>query len=237
MSIRYASVVDINEDIDLALLKIDGLVHPQVLQLKKAGTTSETCPVWAVGYPLADLNLYQYGPEVSISEGSVSALRHLEDGTPVLIEHSAQMDPGNSGGPLVLADGSVIGLNGWVAGRSVNVALTTEAIQAFLQPIPKSGTAGYFLETNTRIYTESELSSLSLNDLNLAVNEIYARHGRGFKSAKWRDYFHAQPWYSEDPSYPRKNGDYDDATAEKTRLSDIERQNLAILTRLRDARK
>jgi hypothetical protein len=45
------------------------------------------------------------------------------------------------------------------------------------------------------------LHGLSLNELRLLRNEVYARHGRQF-SAEWlQQYFWGQPWYQVDPSF------------------------------------
>lgn len=37
--------------------------------------------------------------------------------------------------------------------------------------------------------------NLTLQEINYAKNEIYARHGRKFKSKELSDYFNSQPWY------------------------------------------
>lgn len=49
--------------------------------------------------------------------------------------------------------------------------------------------------SNTRMYTLEELSSLSLEQLRIARNEIYARHGREFSSEDLKNYFSSKSWY------------------------------------------
>lgn len=49
--------------------------------------------------------------------------------------------------------------------------------------------------TSSRKLTDSELINLSLDDLRIIRNEIYARHGRMFKSSSLRNYFSAYTWY------------------------------------------
>ena len=44
-------------------------------------------------------------------------------------------------------------------------------------------------------YNTDELMTLSKEDLRLARNEIYARHGRKFETEDLNTYFSAQPWY------------------------------------------
>ncbi|MBO5261347.1 MAG: YARHG domain-containing protein [Coprococcus sp.] len=50
--------------------------------------------------------------------------------------------------------------------------------------------------SNSRYIDESDLNNLSPEELTLARNEIYARHGRIFKDEDIRDYFSKQVWYA-----------------------------------------
>ena len=57
--------------------------------------------------------------------------------------------------------------------------------------------SGYILpESNTRYYSASELSWMSSSELELARNEIYARHGRGFNTDYIQEYFYGCSWYT-----------------------------------------
>ena len=49
--------------------------------------------------------------------------------------------------------------------------------------------------SDTRILTEDDLLGLSKEDLRLARNEIYARHGRKFNDQYLQDYFNHCSWY------------------------------------------
>ncbi len=46
-----------------------------------------------------------------------------------------------------------------------------------------------------KLISERMLNGLSLNELRLLRNEIYARHGRQFQAPWLSQYFYAQPWY------------------------------------------
>lgn len=50
-------------------------------------------------------------------------------------------------------------------------------------------------DSDTRYYVKEELSSMTLQAVNYAKNEIYARHGRVFVSEELRDYFECTSWY------------------------------------------
>jgi hypothetical protein len=48
---------------------------------------------------------------------------------------------------------------------------------------------------------ESMLAGLSLHELRLLRNEVYARHGRLFKAEWLQQYFYQQPWYTPDENF------------------------------------
>lgn len=48
------------------------------------------------------------------------------------IEHTAGLDAGNSGGPLITGSGEVIGINTWIAGLHANTAISAPVIRQFL---------------------------------------------------------------------------------------------------------
>lgn len=56
---------------------------------------------------------------------------------------------------------------------------------------------GYILpDSSTKLVTEADLEALSDEDCKIALNEIYARHGRKFKDADLQAHFDACDWYS-----------------------------------------
>ena len=50
-------------------------------------------------------------------------------------------------------------------------------------------------DSNSRYLTECDISGLSLQQLNYAKNEIYARRGRKFDSVELQEYFGSKSWY------------------------------------------
>lgn len=90
------------------------------------------------------------------------------------------------------------GPNGDVAGKNAadeaNVYLTAVELN---ESYAEDG-SGYILpESDSRKYSKSELAGLSNWELYVARNEIFARHGRGFKNEDLVTYFNAKSWYSE----------------------------------------
>jgi V8-like Glu-specific endopeptidase len=91
-----ASLVAISQQHDLALLKVDRYQTPSLLPAARQDI-SQGVPVYAIGSPL--------GLSDSISTGVVSGFQSI------FIRTDAKIYPGNSGGPLVLTNGRVIGIN------------------------------------------------------------------------------------------------------------------------------
>ena len=91
-----AALVAVSATHDLALLKVDGYRTP-ALRPAALHDVRQGVSVYAIGSPL--------GLKDSISAGVVSG---LDSG---FLRTDAKIYPGNSGGPLILSDGRVIGIN------------------------------------------------------------------------------------------------------------------------------
>ena len=64
-------------------------------------------------------------------------------------------------------------------------------------PVRAAGVSGYiFPESAERYMSVEELNGLPLQLINYGKNEIYARHGRRFRSQELQAYFDGQRWYS-----------------------------------------
>ncbi len=96
---------------DLAVIQIAGFDLPTV-ELGNSNNVEVGTGVILVGNPM--------GLEGSISSGIVSGIRPGDDGTK-LFQTDAAANPGNSGGPMVDAEGSVIGVLTFKLRRSENL--------------------------------------------------------------------------------------------------------------------
>ncbi|MGL5435568.1 MAG: YARHG domain-containing protein [Lachnospiraceae bacterium] len=78
----------------------------------------------------------------------------------------------------------------------------TTAVPQIIAPestvMPTASTeAEYILpESDSRYYTQEELSQLTTDQLRLARNEIFARRGRKFTSNELQNYFQSKSWYT-----------------------------------------
>lgn len=50
-------------------------------------------------------------------------------------------------------------------------------------------------ESDTRYVEQDEIDQLTKNEVRLAINEIYAKHGRIFENSELREYFESKDWY------------------------------------------
>lgn len=74
---------------------------------------------------------------------------------------------------------------------------------------------GYILpDSDSRKLKKSDLAGMTAQQLSYAKNEIYARHGRVFKSSELQDYFNEKDWYEENNDF--KDEDLSKKEAENT---------------------
>lgn len=89
-------------------------------------------------------------------------------------------------------------------------------------PTPTPESAAYLLPTSSTEYlSESDISGLTWEQLCLARNEIFARHGRMFNTPQIKAYFEAKDWYQ--PSIPADRFD-------NNSLSAVEKANVQLIS-------
>jgi len=129
-----ATVVKEDEGADLALLQIERRTGLTALELGDSDLLKETMAVTAFGYPFGkDLavvrNTY---PNVSISTGHITSLRKIQ-GQLAEIQLDAVLNPGNSGGPVLNAQGQVVGIvRAGIPGAGVNFAIPVRRLKALM---------------------------------------------------------------------------------------------------------
>jgi len=136
-------VLRLDPDHDLAVLDIGGSGH-DYLQLSKTKPAVGT-RVYAIGNPL--------GLTGTLSEGVVSGLPDF-DGV-LYVQTTAAISPGSSGGPLLAANGTVIGITtaSLRGGQNLNLAIPAIAINNLLNEQQQPLTLA---QVNTRIGAENQ---------------------------------------------------------------------------------
>lgn len=134
------TILAVSQDIDLAMLAFPPDVQPFKEGLPfYAGPISDGDLVYTAGFPAFDGEpSWQLGTgNVTNAEAKISKL--INPDITKLIQHSAQVDPGNSGGPLLRKTKSgeyvVVGVNTWKAlnRQAANFSLPALIVQDFIR--------------------------------------------------------------------------------------------------------
>jgi len=124
-----AKLTRVDPDHDLAELSVAGLGVP-VVAVRDSSKLAVGETVYAIGAP--------EGLELTISEGLISGLRDFDKGR--VIQTSAAISPGSSGGGLFDAQGRLVGITTFYLkeGQSLNFALPAEWTLALNRQPPSS---------------------------------------------------------------------------------------------------
>jgi len=106
-----AQLVNFDPIVDLALLKAEGIPNLKSVTWAKSSELTEGDMLVAAGFP-ADTRERTSGA-ATFTFGRMSALRVFQGAQ--FLQHDADVNPGNSGGPLVNCEGEVVGVNTQVA--------------------------------------------------------------------------------------------------------------------------
>jgi serine protease Do len=111
MNVVPARIAGISTELDVALLKVDGLKLP-ALSLATYSQLRQGETVFAFGSP--------NGLRYTLTHGLVSAVaRQVDPDSPLIfVQTDAPINPGNSGGPLVNVRGEVVGMNTFIVSQS-----------------------------------------------------------------------------------------------------------------------
>ena len=128
-----------DEDVDIALIAVPQGFSRKALNISSK-SVNDADEVWAAGFPALNGN-----PVWQFSKGTVTNNRAkidelLSSDISTLIQHSADIDSGNSGGPLLVSDPSapgsysVVGINTWkaISRDGTNFAIPANLISTFV---------------------------------------------------------------------------------------------------------
>lgn len=107
-----ARVIRIDEDVDLAVITVKSKEPLPTLLLGDDSQLVETTEITAFGFPFGNALALEKGgdPSISVNVGHVTSLRKSAANELKLIQIDAQVNPGNSGGPVTNEDREVIGI-------------------------------------------------------------------------------------------------------------------------------
>jgi serine protease Do len=130
-----ARVLHRNQRLDLAMLKVDGA---QLTALPVGNSSALRVGEWvfAIGHP--------WGQRWALTAGIVSRINTVKlanDLTTQYIQSDVRLAPGNSGGPLLDADGKVIGINAMIFGGDLSVAIPSDVVSSWIAGLPQGRVA------------------------------------------------------------------------------------------------
>ncbi len=139
--IKKAKVVQIDPDVDLALLKVEHGNYRAIPFSKSAASLGDD--IFTIGFPMPDVQ----GFSPKMTKGVISSMNGQQDDDKEY-QIDASIQPGNSGGPLVNKQGEVVGvivasLNAdyiaekkGVIPQNVNYAIKRKHVMDFLSKVP-----------------------------------------------------------------------------------------------------
>lgn len=153
-----AQLIGSDTSTDLALLQVDSAILPPAIPIGTSESIRVGDSVLTIGYPRRDLM-----NQKSVSRGIVSALGIPRDGLPIVeyIQTDAAMNYGNSGGALIDARGSLIGINSFIYSESggsdgIGFAVPVDKAMIIVEQLIQHGvvTPGYLGVITGELLTE-----------------------------------------------------------------------------------
>ena len=135
-----ASLLDVDQVADLALLKLDNSRRSQKFPALRFGKSSQLRPgewVIALGSPLSLKNTITCGIVSSLGRRGEELGLH-KGGDMEYIQTDAAITVGNSGGPLVNLDGEVVGINTMTASPGISFAVPSSIAEEFIRTAQKT---------------------------------------------------------------------------------------------------
>lgn len=190
-------------------------VPPTTIAPTTVAVDKTVTPVVGYGYSYAKKLLEQEGFTVEIGDYAYS--EEWPEG--YVIAQSPSGDTTAKSGTVVTLDIS-LGL----IEPETTVAPTEEPVQetkAQQNQSSKTNNSYIFSNSSSSYLSKADISALSNNNLNIALNEIYARRGRIFKDPALSSYFNSQAWYT--PKYTQAEFD------KNVTFNDYEQKNLQLM--------
>ena len=165
---RYqAQLVALDRVIDLAILKIDASSKPLFIGLTQE--IDKGTKVYTLGFPDPELLGFK---ESKYAEGVVSSFSGSDDNQTVM-QVSTPLQPGNSGGPILLANGTVIGVVRYKLDQLTTIKEKGYLIENVSFAI-KSDYLKPFLETNKITILNKSQPAVKVRDVENSIALVIA---------------------------------------------------------------
>lgn len=194
-----ATVKKASTEMDYAVLTLNETIHNRTpLKLRDSSELGQTEEVFALGFPadiasLEDANHYD-ADDVTITSGNVNkvgnmSFKTVEGGTydsVNCVESSALITAGNSGGPLVDADGNVIGIN--AAGNDTrNIAISSKQLIDVLKALGITYTsAGSNVSVDAPVDGDTDTVTLDTDELSDLIAEAEEKNAQDYTDESYK---------------------------------------------------
>ncbi|XP_068128378.1 serine protease HTRA4 isoform X2 [Hyperolius riggenbachi] len=192
-----AKVKDVDQKLDIALIKIDPDAPLPVLMLGRSADLRPGEFVVALGSPFSLQNTVTTGIISTTQRGGKEL--GLKDSDMEYIQTDAIINYGNSGGPLVNLDGEVIGINTLKVTAGISFAIPSDRIRQFLaeahdrqlkgKSLQKKKYMGVrMLQLSTGLIQELKMRDKDFPDVNSGVYVFEVIPGAAAASAGMKDH-------------------------------------------------
>ena len=194
-----ATVKKASTEMDYAVLTLNETIHNRTpLKLRDSSELGQTEEVFALGFPadiasLEDANHYD-ADDVTITSGNVNkvgnmSFKTVEGGTydsVNCVESSALITAGNSGGPLVDADGNVVGIN--AAGNDTrNIAISSKQLIDVLKALGITYTsAGSNVSVDAPVDGDTDTVTLDTDELSDLIAEAEEKNAQDYTDESYK---------------------------------------------------
>jgi hypothetical protein len=130
-----AEVLATDPSRDLAVLKVTELPDLAApLDITTHVELTETMTVWILGFPFGKmLSATRGNPALTIGKGTISSIRNDENDEAKVIQIDGDLNPGNSGGPVVDSAGRLIGISvAKITGTHIGMAIPPSELTRML---------------------------------------------------------------------------------------------------------
>lgn len=161
-SVEIHTVLAYDEDADLAILECEENIGVQPLLLGDSDAVKQGDKVYAVGYPLGVAN--------TLSDGVVSS-RYLDEYNTDILQITAAISSGSSGGALFNEAGQVIGVicASYIDGQNLNIAISSNTVKELLEKPTPSDLADFYTPIYTVDYVIEHFKELDEKDFYIDV--------------------------------------------------------------------
>ncbi len=125
---------------DLAVLRVKAKDLPKPIDLVGRQAAKESQGVYILGFPWGDgLSAGDRNPEITVAKGTIKSLRSTKYGELQYVEIDGDVNPGNSGGPMVDASGAIVAVTvAKVVGKNTALGIPADALTSMLAGRPRS---------------------------------------------------------------------------------------------------